>query len=56
MLCCTSMLNVWSHNCNWCGVDEQSFILEHLDKIGRRRDELLSDASSVYLYDLSQSP
>ncbi|HXY62286.1 MAG TPA: hypothetical protein VEJ22_05075, partial [Nitrospirota bacterium] len=44
---------VFSHNCSWCAVNEQLFILEHLDKIGLRRSEFLSDAASLYLYDLT---
>jgi 4-amino-4-deoxy-L-arabinose transferase-like glycosyltransferase len=45
---------IFSHNCSWCIVNEQQFILEYLDQIGIKRDELLSDGASVYLYDLGK--
>lgn len=45
---------IFSHNCSWCIVNEQEFILEYLDKIGVKRDEFLSSGASVFLYDLKQ--
>ncbi len=45
---------VFSHNCSWCTVNEQDFILEHLDKIGVKRGELVSGSAAVYLYDLTE--
>jgi hypothetical protein len=47
---------VFSHNCSWCGVNEQIFIVEHLNEIGLKRSEFNSDGASVYLYDLTQLP
>ena len=47
---------VFSHNCSWCSVNEQIFILEHLNEIGLKRSEFISDGASVYLYDLAQLP
>lgn len=47
---------VFSHNCSWCIVNEEQFILEHLNKIGVKKGEFLSDGASVYLYDLGQNP
>jgi len=47
---------VFSHNCSWCVVNEQEFILDHLDKIGLKKGELLSHGAAVYLYDLTQGP
>jgi hypothetical protein len=47
---------VFSHNCSWCGVDEQGFILAHLNKIGLKRSEYMSYGAAVYLYDLAQLP
>jgi hypothetical protein len=44
---------VFSHNCDWCTVDEQAYILEHLEEVGMRLDEFQSSNASVYLYDLS---
>jgi hypothetical protein len=47
---------VFSHNCSWCIVNEQDFILEHLNEIGLKNGELVSDGASVYLYNLGQTP
>ena len=47
---------VFSHNCSWCVVNEQDFILEHLGRIGVKKGELISGSAAVYLYDLAQSP
>jgi hypothetical protein len=47
---------VFSHNCSWCSVNEKSFFLEHLNRIGLKRGEFISDGASVYLYDLAQPP
>ena len=43
---------VFSHNCSWCVVNEQDFILEHLNKIGLKKDEHTAEGASAYLYDL----
>ena len=45
---------VFSHNCSWCMVNEQSFFLERLNEIGLKKDEFITDGASVYLYDLPQ--
>jgi len=47
---------VFSHNCSWCIVNEEEYILEYLSKIGVRRDEYLSEGASLYLYDLRYNP
>jgi hypothetical protein len=44
---------VFSHNCDWCLVDEQAYILAHLDEVGRQVDEFESSNASAHLYDLS---
>ena len=41
---------VFSHN----KVDEEPLLLEHLDRIGSRKDKFLSIGSSAYLYELGQ--
>ncbi len=45
---------VFSHNCDWCVVNEEEFILEHLDRIGIKVAEYKSGAASMYLYDLNR--
>jgi hypothetical protein len=47
---------IFTHNCSFCTVNEQNFILKHLNKIGSKKDEYISDGTAVYLYDLGQSP
>jgi len=47
---------VFSHNCSWCTVNEQDFILEHLNEIGVKTGELITSGAAVYLYDLAESP
>jgi hypothetical protein len=44
---------LFSHDYNWTAVDEETLILEHLDQIGRRLDQLNAPGSQLYLYDLS---
>jgi hypothetical protein len=41
---------VFSHVCNWKGVDEEKLFLFHLDGIGTRQDEVKSSGASAYLY------
>ena len=46
---------VWiliTHNCSWCAVDEQAFILAYLDQIGQQKEALVLTNASLYLYDL----
>jgi len=45
---------LFSHNCSWCLVNEELFLLNHIDKIGKRLDEFKSPGASVYLYKLSE--
>jgi len=47
---------IFTHNCSFCIVNEQNFILEHLNKIGLKKDEYLSHGTAVYLYDLRHGP
>ncbi len=47
---------IFSNNCSGCIVDEQVFILEHLDKIGVRMTEYEAAGASGYLYELMQTP
>jgi hypothetical protein len=47
---------VFSHNCNWCTVDEQAFILDYLDSIGLKKIKCSSEGSSAYLYDMPMVP
>ena len=43
---------VFSHNCTWCQVDEQSYIVDHLDDMGTRLAEMYAPGAAGYLYDL----
>ncbi len=43
---------VFSHDCSWCKVDEEPYILRHLDRTGRRLDERHAPGAAVYLYAL----
>lgn len=45
---------LFSHVCNWEGVDEDKFFLYYLDSVGERLDFYKSIGASVYLYDLSK--
>ena len=45
---------IFSNNCSGCIVNEQVYILEHLDKIGLKIDEYEAIGASVYLYELGQ--
>jgi hypothetical protein len=47
---------VFSHNCSWCIVNEQEYILDYLNKTGIKVDEFLSGGASLYLYDLRHAP
>jgi hypothetical protein len=46
---------LFSHICDWEGVDEEKFFLFNFDRIGTKMDQLVSAGSKVYLYDLSPS-
>ena len=43
---------IFSHNCYWCQVDEQAYILTRLDAFGTRLAETYAPKASGYLYDL----
>jgi hypothetical protein len=43
---------LFSHNCGWCEVDEKLYILEHLNKVGIKIEEIEAPGASIYLYDL----
>lgn len=43
---------VFSHNCSWCIVNEQRFIVEYLDEIGLKKGEFITDDAAAYLYQL----
>ncbi|MFN8484380.1 MAG: glycosyltransferase family 39 protein [Anaerolineae bacterium] len=47
---------LFSHTCDWCQVDEQPYILQHLDTVGRRLDARQVEGAALYLYDLRSSP
>lgn len=47
---------IFSHSCSSCIVNEEEYILEHLSKIGIKRDKVLSYGTSLYLYDLRRVP
>jgi hypothetical protein len=47
---------IFSHNCDWCIVNEQEYILDHLNMIGVKRSEFNSGTASVYLYDMTVIP
>jgi hypothetical protein len=47
---------VFSHNFIRGDVNEQLFILEHLNEIGMKRSGFMDDGASVHLYDLTQLP
>ena len=42
---------VFSHNCYWCPVDEQAYIVSHLDALGKRLAEIHAPKTGAYLYD-----
>jgi hypothetical protein len=44
---------LFSHNCYWCLVNEETYFLSHLDKIGTRVDEFKAPGASVYAYNLA---
>lgn len=41
---------VFSHNCFWCTVDEETYYVKYLDHIGVRLDEYRAPGASLYLY------
>jgi len=43
---------LFSHNCSWCIVNEEEYIVRHLNKIGKRINKYSSSGSNVYLYNL----
>jgi hypothetical protein len=43
---------VFSHNCFWCQLDEQAFIINYLDTMGSRLAEIQAPKAAGYLYDL----
>jgi hypothetical protein len=47
---------VFSHNCSWCKVNEEEYILHYLNEVGSERDVFFAEGASLYLYDLRQSP
>ena len=46
---------VFSHNCEWCVLNEKDFILYHLKRIGREIDEYTAPGASVFLFDLTEN-
>jgi uncharacterized membrane protein len=44
---------VFSHNCYWCQVDEQAYIIDRLDAMGTRLAETHAPKAAGYLYDLN---
>ena len=45
---------IFSHNCEWCVLNEKEFILYHLQRIGRELDSYSASGASVYLFDLTE--
>jgi hypothetical protein len=43
---------IFSHNCYWCPVDEQAYIVSHLDSVGHRLAEAQAPKATGYLYEL----
>lgn len=43
---------LFSHNCSWCQVDEEAYILNFVGQIGPQKEALLRTNASLYLYDL----
>jgi hypothetical protein len=43
---------LFSHNCSWCAVNEEAYILAHLEQLGQRQEALTRTNASMYLYDL----
>lgn len=41
---------VFSHNCFWCTVDEETYYVKYLDLIGAKLDEYRVPGASLYLY------
>jgi len=46
---------VFSRNCEFCKIEEETSILQDLDKVGSRLDSFKSEDVSAYLYNLSGS-
>jgi hypothetical protein len=44
---------LFSHNCYWCPVNEETYFLSHLDDIGARVDEFRAPGASAYVYNLA---
>jgi hypothetical protein len=44
---------LFSHNCFWCKVNEEAYIVEHLNQIGRLKKKFSGENSALYLFDLS---
>jgi len=55
-ICASTFLKTYetllSHNCSWCQVDEQVYIIDQLDAMGTRLDEMYAPGAAGYLYDL----
>lgn len=47
---------LFSHDCGWCQVDEQDYIVAHLDTLGMRVVEVKDEGVALYLYDLHAPP
>lgn len=45
---------IFSNNCSGCVVNEEVYIVEHLDKMGRKLDEIQAAGASGYLYEIGQ--
>jgi hypothetical protein len=45
---------IFSNNCSGCMVNEEVYILKHLDKIGLRLEEYEATGASVFLYEVDQ--
>jgi hypothetical protein len=44
---------VFSHNCNWCPVNEEEYFVKYLNQVGSRLEDVYAEGASAYLYKLT---
>ncbi len=45
---------VFSHNCSWCKVNEETYILTFMNTIGIQEKQVIDQGASAYLYSLNE--
>lgn len=46
---------IFSHNCNWCIVNEEMYFLTYLDSVGIQEKQYISSNASIYLYQFDEA-